>query len=106
MVSPAITQALHLLQAAAAAQAEAWGAAERSLLDRLDAAESRAAAAADRERMSAERLHSANARVASMTASLEAARSQVAETRAGGPLACPCRVMFSYLHVLARPRCD
>ena len=72
------------MQAAAAANSEAWAAAERSLLERLSQAEGRAASAGERERIAGERLQAANSRASGMAAALEAARGEIANLRAGG----------------------
>ena len=47
---------MEAMQAAAAAQAEAWAAAERHLTQRAGDAEAQAASAAERERLAVERL--------------------------------------------------
>ena len=89
------------MQAAAAANSEAWAAAERSLLERLSQAEGRAASAGERERIAGERLQAANSRASGMAAALEAARGEIANLRAGGCrafAALKCRQALSAAH--------
>ena len=81
-------QVMSHVQAAAAANSEAWSAAERSLLERLSQAEGRAASAGERERIAGERLQAANSRANGMAAALEAARGEIANLRAGRCICC------------------
>ena len=76
-------QLMSHMQAAGAANSEAWAAAERNLLERLSHAEGRAASAGERERIAGERLQAANLRASGMAAALEAARGEIANLRAG-----------------------
>ncbi|BDA43326.1 TATA element modulatory factor at C-terminar half [Coccomyxa sp. Obi] len=73
---------IEAMQAANAANAQAWAAAERTLHDRLSAAEAHAAASAERERSANEKATNASARQAALVAALEAAREEASEARA------------------------
>lgn len=68
---------IEAMQAAAAAQAEAWSGAERALTARINDAEARAAAAAEKERLGADRLQVLQSKYVNCEATLNTARSEL-----------------------------
>ena len=71
------------MQATATANAQAWAAAEASLTARQNEFESAAAAAGEREKRAWEKLQAANTRMAAATAALDTLRAELAEANAG-----------------------
>lgn len=68
---------IEAMQAAAAAQADAWAGAEQTLNQRITETEGKAAAAVEKERMMSERLQSLQSKQAATEAALNAARGEV-----------------------------
>lgn len=79
--------ALHL-QASAAANSQAWAAAEASLTGRLNDAEAAAAGAGEREKRAWEKVQAANTRLAASAAALDAVKAELTEVDAGMSLNC------------------
>lgn len=71
------------VQASAAANSQAWAAAEASLTARLNDAEGSAAAAGEREKRAWEKVQAANTRLAASAAALDALKTELADADSG-----------------------
>ena len=71
------------MQASAAANSQAWAAAEAILTGRLNDAEGSAAAAGEREKRAWEKVQAANTRLAASAAALDALKTELADADSG-----------------------